>query len=125
MKKINPGSIENPGLSESEAIDLTFPSEVTQHRISARLRNPGRVDPVSRIFKIHPDADAVTLLAHASKDLASLNAMTTDLTDQLEGPHRNVAVAIQQLTGLAEMLINQALENLDSPPEPTTKAVCH
>lgn len=45
MKKINPGSIENPGLSESEALDLTLLSEVTQHRISARLRNPGRVEP--------------------------------------------------------------------------------
>jgi hypothetical protein len=61
-----------------------------------------------------PDVDTPTLLAHASETLASMNVMTTDLADQLEGSHRNVALPIQQLAVLAEMLINRALDNLDS-----------
>lgn len=56
--------------------------------------------------------------------LASLDVMTTDLTDQLEGSHRKVALAIQQLAVLAEMFINRALDNLDSP-ESSVKPVCH
>lgn len=65
-----------------------------------------------------PDVDTPTLLAHASETLASLNVMTTDLADladQLEGSHRNMALAMQQLAVLAEMLINRTLDNLDSP----------
>ena len=122
MKKTNP--LENPTLSESEDLDLTQLSQATQRAVSARLRNPKQPDPVSHVFTILPDVDTPTLLAHASETLASLNVMTTDLADQLEGSHRNVALAIQQLAVLAEMLINRALDNLDSPT-PAVMPVCH
>src|SRR5471030_1229886 len=95
-----------------------------KRRVNARLRAPKQPDPVSHIFTILPDVDSPTLLAHASETLASLNVMSTDLADQLEGSHRNVALAIQQLAVLAEMLINRALDNLDSP-ESKVKPVCH
>ena len=119
MKKTNP--LENPTLSESEDLDLT---QATQRAVSARLRNPKHPDPVSHVFTILPDVDTPTLLGHASETLASLNVMTTDLADQLEGSHRNVALAMQQLAVLAEMLINRALDNLDSPM-PAIEPVCH
>lgn len=122
MKKTNP--FENPTLSESEDLDLTQLSKATQRAVSARLRNPKQPDPVSHVFTILPDVDTPTLLAHASETLASLNVMTTDLADQLEGSHRNVALAMQQLAVLAEMLINRALDNLDSPL-PVVEPVCH
>ena len=41
--------------------------------------------------------------------------MTTDLACKLEGSRRNVALAIQQLSVLAELLVNRALDNLDPP----------
>ncbi|CAN7250567.1 MULTISPECIES: DUF6124 family protein [unclassified Pseudomonas] len=122
MKKTNP--LENPTLSESEDLDLTQLSQATQRAVSARLRNPKHPDPVSQVFTILPDVDTPTLLGHASETLASLNVMTTDLADHLEGSHRNVALAMQQLAVLAEMLINRALDNLDSPM-PTIEPVCH
>ncbi|WP_429440131.1 DUF6124 family protein [Pseudomonas sp. BS3782 TE3695] len=114
----------NPATPESETLDLDQLSKTTQRAVSARLRDPKQPDPVSHVFTILPDVDTPTLLAHASETLASMNVMTTDLADQLEGSHRNVAVAIQQLAVLAEMLINRALDNLDSPLPAVTPA-CH
>jgi hypothetical protein len=114
MKKTTRNPLENPATSESEELDLTQLSKATQRAVSARLRDPKQLDPVSHVFTILPDVDTPTLLAHASETLASMNVMTTDLADQLEGSHRNVALAIQQLAVLAEMLINRALDNLDS-----------
>jgi hypothetical protein len=124
MKKITPNPPEADTPSEPETLDLDQLSKATQRAVSARLRDPKQPDPVSHVFTILPDVDTPTLLAHASETLASMNVMTTDLADELEGSHRNVALAIQQLAVLAEMLINRALDNLDSPL-PTVTPVCH
>ena len=124
MKKTKPKPRGNPVTPESGTLDLTQLSKATQRAVSARLRDPKQPDPVSHVFTILPDVDTPTLLAHASETLASMNVMTTDLADQLEGSHRNVALAIQQLAVLAEMLINRALDNLDSPL-PAVTPVCH
>lgn len=120
MKKITPNPPKTDTPSEPETLDLPQLSQATQRAVSARLRNPKQPDPVSHVFTILPDVDTPTLLAHASETLASLNVMTTDLADQLEGSHRNVALAMQQLAVLAEMLINRALDNLDSPTPAVT-----
>jgi hypothetical protein len=39
--------------------------------------------------------------------------MTLDFANRLEGPQRNVALALQQLTMLTELLVNRAKDNLD------------
>ncbi|WP_347905166.1 DUF6124 family protein [Pseudomonas purpurea] len=71
--------------------------------------------PISHIFTIAPNIDTETLLVHASETLASLNAITTDLAFELEGSRRHVALAMQQLVVLGELLVNRALEHLDVP----------
>jgi hypothetical protein len=112
MKKHSP----NPPDSATESPDLSDLAKTTERIISARLRNPNHPDPISHVFTILPDVDTPTLLAHTCETLASLNVMTTDLACELEGSRRNVALAIQQLAVLAELLVNRALDNLD-PPE--------
>jgi hypothetical protein len=87
------------------------------------LETPAASDPISHIFTISPDVDTETLLIHTSETLASLNAMATDLAFELEGSRRNVALAIQQLTVLAELMVNRALEHLDTPD--STSGVRH
>jgi hypothetical protein len=72
-------------------------------------------DPTTHIFTIAPNIDTETLLIHASETLASLNAMTTDLAFELEGSRRHVALAMQQLVVLSELLVNRALEHFDTP----------
>jgi hypothetical protein len=71
--------------------------------------------PVSNLFTLRPDIDTETLLIHTSETLASLNVMTSDLAFQLEDSRRNVALAIQQLIVLGELLVNRALEHFDMP----------
>lgn len=108
MKKITLHLVENPATSEPETLDPTQLPQATERAVSARRRNLNR-----NIFSVRPDVDTLTLLAHASETLASLNVMTMDFADRLEGPQRNVALALQQLTMLTELLVNRARDNLD------------
>ncbi|UVK99467.1 DUF6124 family protein [Pseudomonas sp. B21-048] len=108
MKKITRIPLENPADSQPETLDPTQRPKATERAVSARPRNPNR-----NIFSVRPDVDTTTLLAHASETLASLNVMTLDFAYQLEGPQRNVALALQQLTMLTELLVNRARDNLD------------
>ncbi|MCU1747958.1 DUF6124 family protein [Pseudomonas sp. 6D_7.1_Bac1] len=115
MKKTTSHSPESPDASPTDTVDLSTLSKSAARLVSARLRNPDRPDPISHVFTIVPNVDTESLLCHASETLASLNVMTTDLAGELEGSRRNVALAIQQLAVLGELLINRALDNLDLP----------
>jgi hypothetical protein len=115
LKKITPNPPASEARSDADTSDLTQLSDTTERTVSARLRNPQHPDPISHVFTLLPDIDTPTLLAHACETLASLNVMTTDLACKLEGSRRNVALAIQQLSVLAELLVNRALDNLDPP----------
>ena len=108
MKKITLTLVENQATSEPETLEPTQLPQATERAVSARRRNLNR-----NIFSVRPDVDTLTLLAHASETLASLNVMTMDFADRLEGPQRNVALALQQLTMLTELLVNRARDNLD------------
>jgi hypothetical protein len=124
MKKNDPDSPESPSVTVSEEPGPTRVSNVTRIDRGARSRTPKKSAPVSKVFAVAPDVDTAILLAHASENLALLSVMTSKLAAQLDSPHRNVVMAIQQLAGLAEMLINRAMENLDYPHSPI-KPVCH
>jgi hypothetical protein len=104
MKKCPPDSLD--------PIDL---NQATQRTVSARLRDPNTPDPISHVFTILPNIDTETLLSHACETLASLNVLTTDLACKLEGSHRSLALSIQQLAVVGELLVNRALDNLDPP----------
>ena len=118
MKKINPDRPQSPDQKDADTADtadLAKLSETTERTVSARLRNPNLLDPVSHVFSINPNVDTESLLCHATETLASLNVMTTDLACELEGSRRNEALAIQQLIVLAELMVNRALDILDPP----------
>jgi hypothetical protein len=110
MKKVTPSPPESPADP-----DPTPLSDTTEPVISARLRNPRQTDPVSHIFTIIPGVDTPTLLCHACETLASLNVLITDLACELESSKRNVALSIQQLAVVGELLVNRALDNIDPP----------
>ena len=112
LKKNSPNPPGSPADSTEDPIDLSNLSKTTEPTISARLRNPNHLDPVSHVFTIRPDIDTPSLLTHASETLASLNVMSTDLACDLESSRRNIALAIQQLAVLAQLLVNSALDNI-------------
>ncbi|MBD9587834.1 hypothetical protein IB254_12275 [Pseudomonas sp. PDM03] len=67
----------------------------------------------SPFFTILPDIGTENLLAHACESLASASVMTSDLATYLDGSQRNTALAIAQIIMLAELAVNQALDNVD------------
>ncbi|MGH8389748.1 MAG: DUF6124 family protein [Pseudomonas sp.] len=113
MKKITP----DPPLAStaSDPTDHSQLSEVGNRAVSKRLRNPSHADPICDVFTIVPDVDIETLLCHACETLASLNVLTTDLACKLEGSSRSLALSIQQLAVVGELLVNRALDNVDPP----------
>jgi hypothetical protein len=76
---------------------------------------------------VRDDVDTPTLLTHASEILDSLVAISANLADEFDGSKRHVAVAMKQLSALAEILVCRARDNLD-PQGPHTSSrpeTCH
>lgn len=122
MKKITP----NPPETDSDLLDPIELSKSTERTISARLRNPNHADPISHFFNIFPNVDTPSLLSHSCETLAQLNFLTTELACKLEGSNRSLALSIQQLAVIGELLVKRALDNVDPPEEtpdsqPTTQ----
>ncbi|PBJ18813.1 hypothetical protein BSG18_44050 [Pseudomonas ogarae] len=69
-----------------------------------------------QLFTVVKGVDTETLLANLSENLASANAMVSDLAFDLEGPRRHIALGIQQLIELSAMLANRALDNVEARP---------
>ncbi|MDR6957774.1 hypothetical protein J2W43_001755 [Pseudomonas brassicacearum] len=66
-----------------------------------------------QLFTVIDGIDTESLLANLSESLASANAMINDLAFDLEGSRRHVALGIQQVIELSELLANRALDNVE------------
>jgi len=66
----------------------------------------------SSLFTVSPSQSTEALLANASETFASLNALTSNLAFELEGSQRGVLLAIQQMSELGQLLVDQALEQV-------------
>ena len=67
-------------------------------------------DTPDTLFIIAPNIDAECLLANLSETLASANAMVSDLAFDLEGSRRHIALGVQQMIELGQLLANRALD---------------
>jgi hypothetical protein len=67
-------------------------------------------DKPNTILRIAPDVDSECLLANLSENLASANAMISDLAFDLDGSRRRVAMGILQVIEVSELLANRALD---------------
>ncbi|MFI8224238.1 DUF6124 family protein [Pseudomonas sp. NPDC085632] len=77
--------------------------------------------PLNQLIRVRDDVDTLTLLTHASEILDSLAAISANFADEFDGSKRHVAVAMKQLSALAEILICRARDNLDpQKPQNTT-----
>ncbi|PMX03393.1 hypothetical protein C1X59_03180 [Pseudomonas sp. FW215-R2] len=118
MKKDTPNSVESPTITDRS--DTAVRTDNTSRRSS-------RLVPVNQIFSVRPDVDLLTLLTHASQNLASLNAIAQDFIHRPDEAQRARAVAMHQLAGLAEMLVDSALSKLGPQylPAETNQIRCH
>jgi hypothetical protein len=67
-------------------------------------------DKLDTLFIIAHNIDAECLLANLSETLASANAMVSDLAFDLEGSRRHIALGVQQMIELGQLLANRALD---------------
>lgn len=118
MKKVIPDVVVSPNPIDTDK--SSAPTNTVEQPVSPRPRDVERPDPVSNVFTIIPNVDIESLLCHASENLASLSVMSTDLADEMDGSRRNIALAMQQLCVLCELLVNRALDELDASQELST-----
>ena len=67
------------------------------------------------LFIVAPDLHTETLLANASEDLLSISAIAADLADGVEGSRRSVALALSRMADGVHLLVERALDHIDSP----------
>ena len=80
------------------------------------LPKPEKSEDASKpdqLFTVAKSADNECLLANLSENLASADAMISNLAFDLEGPRRHIALGVQQLIELSSLLANRALDNVD------------
>ena len=74
------------------------------------------------LFTVSPDIHTEALLANASEDLLSISAIAADLADDVEGRSRSIALAISRMADGVYLLVERALDHIDSP-NPAAPAV--
>ncbi|WP_409319101.1 DUF6124 family protein, partial [Pseudomonas sp. KCJK9016] len=121
MKKDTHDPSEDSLVAESGTVSTS------DRPISVVRRRGSRLLPVDQILSVRPDVDLVTLLTHASQNLAALNVMAHDLVHRPDEVQRARIVAMHQLAGLAELLVGSALSKLDplQPPTDSKPVLCH
>ncbi|KHA74731.1 hypothetical protein NZ35_00195 [Pseudomonas chlororaphis] len=118
MKKTPQLSLVGSAPSDAPACS-TQPQSNTTTRTEAPRRR--RSIPLNQLIRVRDDVDTLTLLTHASEILDSLAAISANFADEFDGSKRHVAVAMKQLSALAEILICRARDNLDpQKPQNTT-----
>jgi hypothetical protein len=95
----------------SKAFDKAA-DRILDHYLKPKPGKP-EADP-GPLFTVANGIDTETLLANLSENLASANAMVSDLAFDLEGPRRHIALGIQQLIELSGLLANRALDNVEA-----------
>ncbi|MFW0756902.1 DUF6124 family protein [Pseudomonas sp. H11T01] len=117
MIKVTPDPPETENISPYDSLDPTKLHEAAERALDHHFAPPldksrlADTRPVN-IFAVVPGLHTETLLANASETLASVNAIASDLAFELEGSRRSVALAIQQMIELSQLLVNQALEQV-------------
>ncbi|MBT2337965.1 MULTISPECIES: DUF6124 family protein [Pseudomonas] len=112
----------NP-LSGFDAIEDLLKDRATAERVLDHYLNPKSpeqpTDPrIDSLFSVTAKADTDTLLTSTSETLASVKAMAEDLAFEVEGTRRSVALGIQQLVELCQLLVDKALDQLEAQASP-------
>lgn len=66
--------------------------------------------PPTTLFTVTPDAPTETLLINSYETVCSVSALLLNLSDDLSGKHRDIALAIYQLSELSVLLVGKAMD---------------
>ncbi|MCK6188778.1 MULTISPECIES: DUF6124 family protein [unclassified Pseudomonas] len=66
--------------------------------------------PTHALFTVIPETPTETLLINSYETMCSVSTLLLDLSDELSGKQRDVALAIHQLSELSVLLVGKAID---------------
>ncbi|WP_223488604.1 DUF6124 family protein [Pseudomonas sp. A-RE-19] len=112
-----PFNTTTPNVEASRTEELLKDREAIKRALDYYLDPPAQYTEKPRrpstMFMVAPGADTESLLAYAYESLASASVLVSDFANNLIGPQRHTAMAIQQVIMVAELAVNRALDNVD------------
>lgn len=106
MSKITPNPPNGPDLKLNQAAHRAI-----DHYLNASAEPPGPPPPPSNtLFSVADDVSSEVLIANSYETFSSVTALLLDLSDELTGKQRDVALAIHQLSELGVLLVDKLME---------------
>ncbi|PQP03490.1 hypothetical protein C5612_13175 [Pseudomonas frederiksbergensis] len=116
MIKPTPNPPENPATSPYESFDSRKLHEAAERALDHHFAPPKeKPKRKGKLFTVSPDIDTEALLANASEDLLSISAIAASLADDVDGERRSLALALSRLADGVRLLVERALDHIDSP----------
>ncbi|AZE85410.1 hypothetical protein C4J98_4024 [Pseudomonas orientalis] len=66
--------------------------------------------PAHTLFTVIPDTSTEALLTNSYETVCSVSTLLLSLSDDLTGKHRDIALAIHQLSELSVLLVGKAID---------------
>ncbi|NMX80948.1 hypothetical protein HBO10_15575 [Pseudomonas sp. WS 5503] len=71
--------------------------------------------PSDQIFTVLPSLNTETLLANASQDLASVQALAGNLAFEIDGPHRDAVLGNHRMVEGIQLMVDRVLDLHEVP----------
>ena len=95
-------------ISDNLRLDSTM-SQAASHLASEQ--------PANHIFTVLPHIDSETLLANASQDLASVQALAGNLAFDIDGPQRDAVLGIHRMLEGIQLMVDRVLDLVEVPEQ--------
>ena len=105
MFKVTPNPPNDPDLKLNQAAHRAI-----DHYLNADAEPPQPPPPSTTLFCVADDANPEMLIANSYETFSSVTALLLDLSDELTGKQRDVALAIHQLSELGMLLVDKLME---------------
>ena len=76
---------------------------------------PSDSQPTDQIFTILTNLNSETLLANASQDLASVQALASNLAFDIDGPQRDAVLGIHRMLEGIQLMVDRVLDLQEVP----------
>ncbi|MCF5544387.1 DUF6124 family protein [Pseudomonas salomonii] len=78
---------------------------------------PSDSQPTDQIFSVLPNLNSETLLANASQDLASVQALAGNLAFDIDGPQRDAVLGIHRMLEGIQLMVDRVLDLFEVPEQ--------
>jgi len=78
---------------------------------------PSDSQPTDQVFTVLPNLNSETLLANASQDLASVQALAGNLAFDIDGPQRDAVLGIHRMLEGIQLMVDRVLDLVEVPEQ--------